>query len=159
MKERRHLMRKKLWGVIPVWALAVVLIIAAAGTAWAAYQLTTRDIPVSIQEPIIVDPVAVDNVTLYPGQGVDFTVSNAANVIYGMQYACTLDNADSGIELKMLVDQDGPGIDFDYASYTSSKTVNIAPNSVQYFRVVCTEESAPASGVITVAFNRKAPTT
>ncbi|MBN2099721.1 MAG: hypothetical protein JW753_09010 [Dehalococcoidia bacterium] len=152
-------MRKKLWGVVPVWALAVVLVIVAAGTAWAAYQLTTRDIPVSIQEPITVDPVAVDNVTLYPGQGVDFTVTNAADVIYGMQYACTLDNPDSGIELKMLVDQDGPGIDFEYASYTSSKTVNIAPNGVQYFRVVCTEESAPASGIITVAFNRKAATT
>jgi hypothetical protein len=152
-------MRKKLWGVIPVWALAVVLVIAAAGTAWAAYRLTTRDIPVSVKEPIAVDPVAVDNVTLYPGQGVEFTVSNAADVIYGMQYACTLDNPDSGIELKMLVDQDGPGTGFDYASYTSSKTVSIAPNGVQYLRVVCTEESAPASGVITVAFNRKAATT
>jgi hypothetical protein len=152
-------MRKKLWGVIPVWALAVVLVIAVAGTAWAAYQLTTRDVPVNVREPITVDPVAFDNITLYPGQGVEFTVSNAAGVIYGMQYACTLDNPDSGIELKMLVDQDGPGVDFDYASYTSSKTVNIAPNGVQYLRVVCTEECAPASGVVTVAFNRKAPST
>ena len=149
-------MRKKLWGVIPAWALAVALVLVAAGTAWAAYRLTTRDIPVNIQEPITVSPAAVDNITLYPGQGVDFTVTNAADVIYGMQYACTVDNPDAGIELKMLVDQDGPGTAFDYASYTSSKTVNIASKGVQYFRVVCTEESAPAAGVITVAFNRKA---
>lgn len=152
-------MRRKLWGVIPVWALAVLLVIALAGTAWAAYRLTTRDIPVTIREPITVDPVTLDNVTLYPGQSVEFTVINSANVTYGMQYACTLDNPDSGIDLKMMVDQDGPGTDFEYASYTSSKTVNIAQNGVQYFRVVCTEESAPASGIITVAFNRKAPTT
>lgn len=152
-------MRRKLFGVIPMWALAVALVMGAAATAWAAYRLTTRDIPVTVQEPITVAPVAVDNVTLYPAQGVDFTVTNAAGVIYGMQYACTLDNPDSGIELKMLVDQDGPGTDFDYVSYTSSKTVNILPNGVQYLRVVCTEESAPASAVITVAFNRKAPTT
>jgi len=152
-------MRKKLWGIIPAWALAVVLVIAAAGTAWAAYKLTTRDVPVNVREPITVDPVTFDNVTLYPGQGVEFTVSNAADVIYGMQYACTLGNPDSGIELKMLVDQDGPGTAYDYASYTSSKTVNIAANGVQYLSVVCTEESAPAPSVITVAFNRKAPTT
>jgi hypothetical protein len=149
-------MRKKLWGVIPAWVLAVALVLVAAGTAWAAYKLTTRDIPVNIQEPITVSPATVDNTTLYPGQGVDFTVTNAAGVVYGMQYACTLDNPDSGIELKMLVDQDGPGSASDYASYTSSKTVNIASNGVQYLRVVCTEESAPAQGVITVAFNRKA---
>ena len=149
-------MRKKLWGVIPAWVLAVALVLVAAGTAWAAYKLTTRDIPVNIQEPITVSPATVDNITLYPGQGVDFTVTNAAGVVYGMQYACTLDNPDSGIELKMLVDQDGPGSASDYASYTSSKTVNIASNGVQYLRVVCTEESAPARGVITVAFNRKA---
>jgi hypothetical protein len=149
-------MRKKLWGVIPAWALAVALILVAAGTAWAAYKLTTREVPVRIQEPITVDPAVVDNVTLYPGQGVDFTVTNAADVIYGMQYACTVDDPNAGIELKMLVDQDGPGTAFDYVSYTSSKTVNIASNGVQYLRVVCTEESAPAQGVITVAFNRKA---
>ncbi|MDM8000848.1 MAG: hypothetical protein QUS33_12885 [Dehalococcoidia bacterium] len=152
-------MRKKLWGIIPLWTLAVLLVIVAAGTAWAAYKLTTRDIPVTVREPISVQPLTVENVTLYPGQYVDFTVINAAEITYGMQYACTLDNPDSGIEVKMLVDQDGPGADFEYVSYSSSKTVNIAPNGTQYLRVVCTEESAPASGVITVAFNRKAPST
>ena len=152
-------MQKKLWGIIPMWVLAVAMVLVIAGTAWAAYQLTTRDIPVNIQEPITVDPVAVENVTLYPGQGVDFTVTNTADVAYGMQYTCTLDNPDSGIEVKMMVDQDGPGTVADYESHTASKTVNIDPNGVQYLRIVCTEESAPVPGVITVAFSRKAPTT
>ena len=151
-------MKKKLWGVIPVWALAVVLAVVAAGTALAAYQLTTRDVPVNIQEPITVTPAAYDNVTLYPGEGVDFTVTNEADVTYGMQYTYSLDNPDSGIEVKMMVDQDGPGTDYDYASHTSSKTVNIEANGTHYFRVICTEESAPVSGVITVTFNRRAPT-
>lgn len=152
-------MRKKLWGVIPVWTLAVAIVLAVAGTAFAAYQLTTRDIPVNIQEPITVTPTTVDNVTLYPGQGVDFVVTNAAEVAYGMQYTYSLDNPDSGIEVKMMVDQDGPGTEFDYVSHTASKTVNIEANGTQFFRVICTEESAPVSGVITIAFNRKAPTT
>ena len=152
-------MRKKLWGIVPMWALAVGLVLAIAGTAWAAYTLTTRDIPANIQEPITVTPDTVGPVTLYPGQGVDFTVTNAADVIYGMQYTCTLDNPDSGIEVKMMVDQDGPGTAFDYVSHTASKTVNIDPNGTQFLRVICTEESAPGQGVITVAFNRKAPTT
>jgi hypothetical protein len=118
-------MRKKLWGIIPVWALAVAMVLAIAGTAWAAYQLTTRDIPVNIREPITVTPATVDNVTLYPGQGVEFTVTNAADVAYGMQYTYTLDNPDSGIEVKMMVDQDGPGTVADYVSHTATKTVKI----------------------------------
>lgn len=150
-------MRKKLWGVIPAWTLAMVLVLAIAGTAWAAYRLTTRDLPVTIQEPIAVTPAAVDNITLYPGQGVDFTVTNNANVVYGMQYAYTLDDPDGGIEVKMMVDQDGPGTASDYVSHTTSKTVNIEANGSQYLRIICTEESAPVSGVITVTFNRKAP--
>ncbi len=152
-------MHKKLWGIIPTWALAVVVVLAIAGTALAAYILTTRDVTVTIEEPISVSPDTAQSVTLYPGQSVVFTVTNAADAEYGMQYACTLDNSGSGIELKMLVDQDGPGDGSDYASYTSSKIVNIAPKGVQYLRVVCTEESAPASGVITVAFSRRAPST
>jgi len=152
-------MRKKLWGIIPVWALAVAMVLAITGTAWAAYKLTTRDIPVNIQEPITVTPATVDNVTLYPGQGVEFTVTNSADVTYGMQYTYTLDNPDSGIEVKMMVDQDGPGTGADYVSHTASKTVNIEPHGIQFLRVVCTEESAPVSGVITIAFSRKAPTT
>jgi len=70
-------MRKKLWGIVPMWALAVVLVLSIAGTAL-AYVLTTRDIPVSIQEPITVDASMVDRITLYPGKGVVFTVTNAA---------------------------------------------------------------------------------
>ena len=104
-------------------------------------------------------PATVDNVTLYPGQGVEFTVTNSADVAYGMQYTYTLDNPDSGIEVKMMVDQDGPGTVADYVSHTASKTVKIEPNGIQFLRVVCTEESAPVSGVITIAFSRKAPTT
>lgn len=152
-------MRKKLWGVIPVWTLAVAMVLVMAGTTWAAYTLTTRDIPVNIQEPIVVTPATVDNTTLYPGQGVDFTVTNLAPVAYGMQYTYTLDNPDSGIEVMMMVDQDGPGTAFDYVKHTASKTVNIEPNGTQYFRVIVTEESAPVTGVITMAFNRKAPAT
>ena len=152
-------MRKKLWGIIPVWALAVAMVLAITGTAWAAYKLTTRDIPVNIQEPITVTPATVDSVTLYPGQGVEFTVTNSADITYGMQYTYTLDNPDSGIEVKMMVDQDGPGTGADYVSHTASKTVNIEPHGIQFLRVVCTEESAPVSGVITIAFSRKAPTT
>lgn len=151
-------MRKRLWGIIPVWTLAVAIVLVAAGTAWAAYRLTTRDITVNIEEPITVTPETVDNVTLYPGQGVEFTVTNEADVAYGMQYACTVDNEDSGIEIKMLVDADGPGTEHDFVSHTASKTVDIQPNGTQYLKVIVTEESAPVSGIVTVAFSRKAPT-
>lgn len=151
-------MRKRLWGIIPVWTLAVAIVLVAAGTAWAAYRLTTRDITVNIEEPITVTPETVDNVTLYPGQGVEFTVTNEADVAYGMQYACTVDNEDSGIEIKMLVDADGPGTEYDFVSHTASKTVDIQANGTQYLKVIVTEESAPVSGIVTVAFSRKAPT-
>ena len=152
-------MRKKLWGIIPVWALAVAMVLAIVGTAWAAYQLTTRDIPVNIREPITVTPATVDNVTLYPGQGVEFTVTNSADVAYGMQYTYTLGDPDSGILVKLRVDKDGTGTGADYASYTAGTTVNIEPNGTHFLKAFCTEESAPVSGLVTIAFNRKAPTT
>lgn len=152
-------MRKKLRGIIPVSALAVVIVLVLAGTAWAAYSLTTRDVPVNIQEPITVTTATVDNLTLYPGQGVVFTVVNTADVPYGMTYTYTLDNPNSGIDVKLKVDKDGPGAEADYASYTAGTTVNIGPNGTQFLKVVCSEESAPVSSVIKVAFNRKAPTT
>ena len=38
-------------------------------------------------------------------------------------------------------------------------TVNIEPNGTHFLKAFCTEESAPVSGVVTIAFNRKAPTT
>jgi len=151
-------MRKKLWGIVPMWALAVVLVLSIAGTAL-AYVLTTRDIPVSIQEPITVDPSMVDSITLYPGKGVVFTVTNAADVAYGMQYTYTLGDPEGGIQVKLKVDKAGPGIDADFASYTTGTTVNIEPNGTHFLKAFCTEESAPVSGVVTIAFNRKAPTT
>jgi hypothetical protein len=151
-------MRKKLWGIVPMWALAVMLVLSIAGTAL-AYVLTTRDVPVTIQEPITIEPGTVAAVTLYPGQGVVFTVTNAADAAYGMQYTYTLDNPDSGIQVKLKVDKDGPGTDVDYASYTAGTTVNIEPNGTHFLKAFCTEESAPVSGVVTIAFNRKAPTT
>jgi len=151
-------MRKKLWGIVPMWALAVVLVLSIAGTAL-AYVLTTRDIPVSIQEPITVDPSMVDSITLYPGKGVVFTVTNAADVAYGMQYTYTLGDPEDGIQVKLKVDKDGPGTDDDFARYTAETTVNIEPNGTHFLKAFCTEESAPVSGVVTIAFNRKAPTT
>jgi hypothetical protein len=151
-------MRKKLWGIVPMWALAVMLVLSIAGTAL-AYVLTTRDIPVSIQEPITVDPSTVDSITLYPGKGVVFTVTNAADVAYGMQYTYTLGDPEGGIQVKLRVDKDGPGTDADFASYTAGTTVNIEPNGTHFLKASCTEESAPVSGVVTIAFNRKAPTT
>jgi hypothetical protein len=151
-------MQKKLWGIIPTWGLAIVLVLAVAGTAL-GYALTTRDVSVNIQEPITVEPATIAPITLYPGQGVVFTVTNAADVAYGMQYTYTLGNPDSGIQVKLKVDKDGLGTDADYASYTTGTTVNIEPNGTHFLKVVCTEESAPVSGVVTIAFNRKAPTT
>ncbi len=77
-------MQKKLWGTIPAWGLAIVLVLAVAGTAL-GYALTTRDVSVNIQEPITVEPATIAPVTLYPGQGVVFTVTNAAaDVAYGI---------------------------------------------------------------------------
>jgi hypothetical protein len=151
-------MRNKLWGIVPMWALAIVLVLSITGSAL-AYVLTTRDVPVTIQEPITVDPATIQPFTLYPGQGVVFNVTNAADVAYGMQYTYTLDNPDSGIEVKMQVDKDGPGTEADYANYTVGRTVNIEPNSTHFLKVFCAEESAPVSGLVTIAFNRKAPTT
>lgn len=152
-------MRKKLWGVIPAWALAVALVIALAGTAWAAYRVTTRDIPVTIQEPITIDPDAVSPVTFYPGQSVVFTVTNAADVPYGMQYVYTLDNQDSGVQVKMEVDSDGHGTEADYASFINGRTVTIGPKGTHFLKVICTEESAPGPSLITITFNRKPPAT
>ena len=150
-------MRRKLWGIVPAWALAVTIMAVMAGTAWAAYQLATREIRVDIEEPITVTPGSVEGAIIYPGQSVDFTVTNSAPVPYGMEYTYSLDNPDSGIDVKMMVDQDGPGTEFDYVSHAQSKTVNIAANSVQYLRVICSETSAPVAGVITMEFHRKAP--
>jgi hypothetical protein len=151
-------MRKKLWGIVPMWALAVVLVLSIAGSAL-AYVLTTRDVPVTIQEPITVNPATIQPFTLYPGQGAEFTVTNAADVAYGMQYTYTLGDPDSGILVKLRVDKDGPGTGADYASYTAGTTVNIESNGAHFLKAFCTEESAPVSGVVTIAFNRKAPTT
>ncbi len=150
-------MRRKLWGIIPAWAMAVTIVAVMAGTAWAAYQLATREIRVDIEEPITVTPGSVEGAIVYPGQSVDFTVANSAPVPYGMEYTYSLDNPDSGIDVKMMVDQDGPGTEFDYVSHAQSKTVNIAANGVAYLRVICSETSAPVAGAITMEFHRKAP--
>lgn len=150
-------MWRKIWGIIPAWTLAVIIVVLMAGTAWAAYQLATREIQVDIEEPITVTPGSVEGAIVYPGQSVDFTVTNSAPVPYGMEYTYSLDNRDSGIDVKMMVDQDGPGTEFGYTSHSQSKTVNIAANGVAYLRVICSETSAPVPGVITVEFHRKAP--
>lgn len=150
-------MWRKLWAVIPAWTLAVTVVVVMTGTAYAAYHLATRQIKVDIEEPITVTPGSVAGAILYPGQTVDFTVTNSAPVPYGMEYTYKLDNPDSRIVVKMMVDQDGPGTEFDYASHAQSKTANIAANGVQYLRVICAETSAPEPGVITVQFHRKAP--
>ena len=150
-------MWRRLWRIVPAWTLAVTIVAVMGGTAWAAYQLATREIQVDLEEPITVTPGSVEGTIVYPGQTVDFTVTNSAPLPYGMEYTYKLDNPDSGIDVKMMVDQDGPGTEFDYVSHAQSKTVNIAGNGVHYLRVICTETSAPVPGVITMAFHRKAP--
>lgn len=149
-------MHKKLWGIIPTWALAVVAILAIAGTALAAYILTTRDVTVTIEEPISVSPDTAQSVTLYPGQSVMFTVTNAADVEYGMLYACTVSDNTSELLARMEVDKDGPGSD-NYTSHSGKTAVKIAPYGTQYLKVVCSEESAPGPGKLTITFSRKEP--
>lgn len=149
-------MRRKLWGIVPVWVLAVAVIVVAAGTAL-AYTLTTRDVPVTIREPITVAPANFDNIMLYPGQSVVFTVTNEADVVYGMQYTYTISNPGSGIKVKMALDKDGPGTDHDFVNYIAGRIITIDPNGTHYLKVICTEESAPESAVITMSFSRRIP--
>lgn len=151
-------MQKKLWRFMPISVLVIVLILAVAGSAL-AYVMTTRDIPVTIQEPITVNPDTVSPITLYPGQSIVFTVTNAADTAYGMQYTYTVGEPSSGVQIRMEVDNDGPGTEADYASFINGRTVTIQPNGTHFLKVICTEESAPGPSLITITFNRKPPAT